>query len=485
MKSESRIGSMFSSRRIELSISLEQAARDTNIRARMLETLESGDFSNYPPRGHAIGMLSSYARYLGLNPATVLEIFDAEYQEYETNREMMKSAGNTRMGLGRFGERANGPREKPIDREASAKRSHLRPRGDEVDASNTGSMSKVLESEARAREAEHYHSGSVRVVGKRPTGSFGRVRTSRERTGSFSATSSTTDTGRMERSSTGSMRRTSSTSTRRGSTGRMERSSTGSMRADAATETRKPSGALARRNTATGSMRRTSQTGSLSRRSTGELSSSDRDKTPNFFGVEVAPDESSPKRNTRRRSSMRTKSDESSNAARPDENIIERLTRVIKSIFSERRTRFIALGLTAILIGVIIAASFLIGTAGKGDTGVIPVQGGAVDDTTTTDGDNAAHKTITTANGNPVTIRVEVADGQTSLISNPYPDANPYSGTAVGPFSREFPVTESFTATFGNPNAVTVTENGNKVDIASDDAGHGVLNISVQAASSS
>ena len=47
------------SRRIELGISLEQAARDTNIRARMLEALESGDYSQYPPRGHAIGMLSS------------------------------------------------------------------------------------------------------------------------------------------------------------------------------------------------------------------------------------------------------------------------------------------------------------------------------------------------------------------------------------------------------------------------------------------
>ena len=33
------------SRRIELGVSLEQAARDTNIRARMLEALESGDYS--------------------------------------------------------------------------------------------------------------------------------------------------------------------------------------------------------------------------------------------------------------------------------------------------------------------------------------------------------------------------------------------------------------------------------------------------------
>ena len=39
MKSESRIGPALMSRRIELGISLERAARDTNIRARMLEAL--------------------------------------------------------------------------------------------------------------------------------------------------------------------------------------------------------------------------------------------------------------------------------------------------------------------------------------------------------------------------------------------------------------------------------------------------------------
>lgn len=83
MKSESRIGSALMSRRIELGISLEQAARDTNIRARMLEALEAGDYSQYPPRGHAIGMLSSYARYLDLDSAAIVEAFDNEYEAFQ------------------------------------------------------------------------------------------------------------------------------------------------------------------------------------------------------------------------------------------------------------------------------------------------------------------------------------------------------------------------------------------------------------------
>lgn len=115
---------------------------------------------------------------------------------------------------------------------------------------------------------------------------------------------------------------------------------------------------------------------------------------------------------------------------------------------------------------------------------MIEVKGGAVNDTTTSDDGNAAHKTITTANGNPVTIKISVAEGETSLISITYDGGNPYSGTAVGPFTREFPVTESFSATFGNPDAVTVSENGNPIEIAKNNDGTGSLSINIQAASS-
>ena len=113
------------SRRIELGISLEQAARDTNIRARMLEALESGDYSQYPPRGHAIGMLSSYARYLDLDSASIVEVFDSEYEAYSSSREIEKIANNTRRGVGRFGERVIGEKPRPISRESSRRRGHL------------------------------------------------------------------------------------------------------------------------------------------------------------------------------------------------------------------------------------------------------------------------------------------------------------------------------------------------------------------------
>lgn len=165
MKSESRIGSALMSRRIELGISLEQAARDTNIRARMLEALEAGDYSQYPPRGHAIGMLSSYARYLDLDSAAIVEAFDNEYEAFSANREIAESANNTRRGVGRFGERIAGDKSRPTSRESSrsgrSQRTQRR-RGD-AEGESASKLSRNLKDEALAKDDERYRSGSVRV----------------------------------------------------------------------------------------------------------------------------------------------------------------------------------------------------------------------------------------------------------------------------------------------------------------------------------
>ena len=174
------------SRRIELGISLEQAARDTNIRARMLEALESGDYSQYPPRGHAIGMLSSYARYLDLDSASIVEVFDSEYEAYSSSREIEKIANNTRRGVGRFGERVIGEKSRPISRESSRSSRSQRKRGGEGEGEGTSKLSRNLKDEAEAKDDERYRSGSVRVVGTRQTGSFRAVRSARGGdTGSF------------------------------------------------------------------------------------------------------------------------------------------------------------------------------------------------------------------------------------------------------------------------------------------------------------
>lgn len=425
------------SRRIELGISLEQAARDTNIRARMLEALESGDYSQYPPRGHAIGMLSSYARYLDLDSASIVEVFDSEYEAYSSSREIEKIANNTRRGVGRFGERVIGEKSRPISRESSRSSRSQRKRGGEGEGGGTSKLSRNLKDEAEAKDDERYRSGSVRVVGTRQTGSFRAVRSARGGdTGSFEPTHVTPTT------------RSRTSSSCRGTSGR---------------SSRRPSGV-----------------DEFTARPTEDLSRSGEERTPNFFGIDVDTGKTAVNHGRRRRSSTR---DETSTQA-GDDGIVARARRVISSIFSERRTRLIAVAVITIVIAIIIAASVLISTAGHGNSGIIPVQGGAVNDTTTTDGANAAQKTITTANGNPVIIKIEVAKGETSLVEITYDGANAYKGAAIGgQFSQEFYVSESLSATFSNPSAVTVTENGNPIEIATNEDGKsGSLQITIQSA---
>ena len=232
------------SRRIELGISLEQAARDTNIRARMLEALESGDYSQYPPRGHAIGMLSSYARYLDLDSASIVEVFDSEYEAYSSSREIEKIANNTRRGVGRFGERVIGEKSRPISRESSRSSRSQRKRGGEGEGEGTSKLSRNLKDEAEAKDDERYRSGSVRVVGTRQTGSFRAVRSARGGdTGSFDPARVTPTT------------RSRTASSRRGTSGR---------------SSRRPSGV-----------------DEFTARPTEDLSRSGEERTPNFFGIDV------------------------------------------------------------------------------------------------------------------------------------------------------------------------------------------------------
>lgn len=205
-------------------------------------------------------------------------------------------------------------------------------------------------------------------------------------------------------------------------------------------------------------------------------------KSPNFFGIDIDTGEETKTRRSRRRSSAREDIARNEDAARPDDNIIDRIRRILKSVFAERRTRIIAIAALIIIFAVIIAASVLINTAGHANSGVIAVQGGADNETMTSDGESAAHKTITTANGNPVIIKVEVAKGETSLVEITHDGANAYKGAAVGgQFSQEFSVAESFSATFSNPAAVTVTENGNPIEVAlNEDGKTGSLYINIQ-----
>ena len=69
-------------RRRDLGLSIEQAASVLRMKEHVLRAFESGDWQAIPRAGYAQGMLSSYARYLGLNPRDVVDEFKQDLYAY-------------------------------------------------------------------------------------------------------------------------------------------------------------------------------------------------------------------------------------------------------------------------------------------------------------------------------------------------------------------------------------------------------------------
>ena len=78
-----RFSEMLVNRRRQLGMSVQQVANVIKIRPQIIEYFETGDFRNMPQRGYAQGMISSYARYLGLNPREVIDAYFDDLYAYE------------------------------------------------------------------------------------------------------------------------------------------------------------------------------------------------------------------------------------------------------------------------------------------------------------------------------------------------------------------------------------------------------------------
>lgn len=74
---------MLLDRRRQLGLSIKQASNVLRLKEEVLIAFEEGDFDAIPKSGYAQGMLSSYARYLGLNAKTVVNQFSTDLFEHE------------------------------------------------------------------------------------------------------------------------------------------------------------------------------------------------------------------------------------------------------------------------------------------------------------------------------------------------------------------------------------------------------------------
>jgi len=84
--------------RAKMSLSLKQAAEQTRIRADYLEALETMDARGLPARTYAIGYLRTYASFLSLDPAGVVEQFKREV-DTETGRAEPTTVVQTRKPI--------------------------------------------------------------------------------------------------------------------------------------------------------------------------------------------------------------------------------------------------------------------------------------------------------------------------------------------------------------------------------------------------
>jgi cytoskeletal protein RodZ len=69
------LGETLRQARLDKSVSLAEAARETRIRRSYLEALETEDVAALPPAVYARGFLRTYAEYLGLNAQAMLELY--------------------------------------------------------------------------------------------------------------------------------------------------------------------------------------------------------------------------------------------------------------------------------------------------------------------------------------------------------------------------------------------------------------------------
>lgn len=100
-----RFGDMLLEQRRRMGLSIQQVANTIKIRPQIIEFFETGNFASMPPRGYAQGMISSYARFLGLNPREVVNAYFDELMAYE--RETSQRGGRFQDAAGYVNSRSS------------------------------------------------------------------------------------------------------------------------------------------------------------------------------------------------------------------------------------------------------------------------------------------------------------------------------------------------------------------------------------------
>ncbi len=94
-----RFSEMLVDRRRQLGLSVKQASDVLRLKEDVLIAFEEGDFDAMPKSGYAQGMLSSYARYLGINSRELINQFTRDLHDWERQSAAARSrARRSRRG---------------------------------------------------------------------------------------------------------------------------------------------------------------------------------------------------------------------------------------------------------------------------------------------------------------------------------------------------------------------------------------------------
>ena len=92
-------GEILKNRRKAKRISLKKAASDIHIKPEQILALETQDWQNLPEPPFVKGFITSYAKYLGLNPNEILPLYRREYDEKRFEKSETPSRGRKRFYL--------------------------------------------------------------------------------------------------------------------------------------------------------------------------------------------------------------------------------------------------------------------------------------------------------------------------------------------------------------------------------------------------
>ncbi len=461
----SSFGEALREKRRSLGLSIQQVANTIKIRPQIVEYFELGDFAQMPPRGYAQGMISSYARFLGLNPRDIVNMYldelyvyersgDSPVQQYQEPASFVSSRSDS--SAGRFMIVDGGA-------PSSSRYAQRPPQAGYVSDSTTGHSSLRVGSNPRRRQALLANTSTP----------------SDDQPGQMRSRSQSGSTRRREPGGSGNARhpRSQDPRNRRSSSGSGARRNQPSRNRAGRTPNGRPINGSACRNNGYGRSNSVSRTRGGVRHPQSGFNAFLNSVDPRFLlvgagivlllivlllvsairGCTSSSQSSSASQaagstevsasSTSKSSTSSTKSSSSSKKTTNDDSSDS------DDVSSDTSTD----------------ASSSSDSDTSSDTSADDASDSSFDSSTTT---------------RVTTVKISLAKGKTSWIEVKVDGVSQYADTPVGPYEAEYTPTKSISITVDNPSAVTVTENGSKVRWDSKTSGVGRVTIAVEQTSS-